>query len=360
MDSHVMRSKGRAFRLLFIALLALVLLIGFSSASSLVTAAPPGGSGIVSSVVKAPIVPDGNVTGALTDIVITLEGSLDPSVEGRTLPAGKQIKITLPDAFISKGLPGGTILTPVCAGPFPFQCNTGILLQGWPQHPIFPMFPPGMGDPEFYTVGLEGTHTLVFTALEDVGPGLDFPGPGIKQIHLFALGFQNPRPGFYDIEVMAETGPGGAQEFGTGRIHIVPRARPNINVASVFNGGINPNTIYQQAGTNQTVPLPYDFLLWDRHAEPFTGVDIEMVNRKHALMKQGNAVVGHVFIDAPKKAKGQEVSAVEPSFQINAPNSGIPTARLTANFKTGDKPGNYAVTFSLIGGNSATMYVHVE
>jgi len=193
------------------------------------------------------------------------------------------------------------------------------------------------------------------------------PGPGIKQMHLFALGFLNPDPGFYDIRVEAQTGPGGASEIGTGRIQIVPHIRPSINVTSVFNAG-NPNTIYQEAGTNDTVLLPWDFLLWDYEGAPLTDVDIEMVNSRHALMRQrntqdnaqGDAVVGHVFIDAPKGARGQEVSASMPSFSVSAPNSGIETARLTANFITGDKPGNYAVTFSLNGGNSATMYVDVK
>ena len=351
---NVTRSNRRVFRLLIIAMLAIVLWVGLSLSDSLATAAPYGG--IVSSVVKAPIVPDGDTAGAPTDIVITLDRSLDPGVEGRTLLQGNKIKITLPDAFINTGLPGGTIFTPGCVPPN-LGCSTGILLQGWPQHPIFPMFPPGSSAPTLYTVSLEGTHTLVYTALQDVTPGSILPGPGIKQMHLLVVGFVNPDPGFYDIQVEAQTGPGGQSEFGTGRLHIVPHARPSINITSVFGGAGNPNSIYQQAGTNAMVSLPYEFLLWDRGGAAFTGVDIEMVNDKHALMKLGNAVVGHVTIDSPEHASGQEVAAAAPSFAINSPVSGIPTARLTATFITGDVPGLYTVTFSLNGGNSATMYV---
>ena len=347
---------GRVARLLFVIFLAVMLLVTFNSLSPVAGATPPAGSGIVTSVVKAPIVPDGNVSGALTDLVITLDGSLDPAVEGRTLLKGMQIKVTLPDDFENTGLPGGTNLTPEC-GPFPFKCSTGILLQGWPQHPIFPMFPPGIGPPQLYTVSLEGTHTLVFTALEDIKPGAALPGPGIKQMHMFALGFINPAPGFYDIEVMAQTGPGGSWESGTGRVHIVPHIRRSINVASVYNGQGNPNTIYQETGTNAETTLPFDFLLWDEGGAPLLNVDIQMVNSEHALLRQGRKVVGHVHIKAPKGEEGQEVSAESPSYLVQAPNSGIDTGRLTTFFKTGSKAGLYEVTFSLNGGDEVTMFV---
>ena len=48
-------------------------------------ASGPSASGIVGSVVKAPISPDGDVAGALTDFVINLAGDMDPSVPGRVL-----------------------------------------------------------------------------------------------------------------------------------------------------------------------------------------------------------------------------------------------------------------------------------
>ena len=47
-------------------------------------------TGLVHSVVKAPIVPDGNVAGAVTDFVINLSGSMDPEVAGRALLAGRR------------------------------------------------------------------------------------------------------------------------------------------------------------------------------------------------------------------------------------------------------------------------------
>ena len=45
-------------------------------------------AGIVSSIDKAPVIADGNVTGMPTDIVITLDRALDPAVPGRMLAAG--------------------------------------------------------------------------------------------------------------------------------------------------------------------------------------------------------------------------------------------------------------------------------
>lgn len=93
---------------------------------------------------------------------------------------------------------------------------------------------------------------------------------------------------------------------------------------------------------------------------PFTDVDIEMVSVDHAVMRKGNTVVGHVFIEAPEGATGQSVSAAAPSFAINAPISGAATARLTASFTTGDQPGLYTVTFSLNGGNAVTMVVTAD
>jgi hypothetical protein len=221
------------------------------------------------------------------------------------------------------------------------------------------MFPPGSSPPVFYESSLEGTQTFVFTALQDVVPGLPAPGPGIKQIHLFALGFDNPKPGAYDIQVEAQTGPGGTWEMGAARVIIVPNIRPSINVTSVFNAG-TPNTIYQQTSPGSSTPFLYDFLLWDSSGQPMDGVTIKMVNDNHGLMVRGRSTVGQVTIKAPKGATGQEVTTDQASQVINAPLLGVPTARLTATFTAGSATGHYEVIFSLNNGNSATMFVDVN
>ncbi len=317
----------------------------------------------VGSIAKAPISPDGNVAGAITDIVIDLDRSLDPDVNGRSLLAGRSIKVTLPDAFVDTGqLPLQDVFSSPTCVPGNLQCSTAVLLQGWPQRPILPSFPPnppGTGLPQ-YSLSLEGSNTIVFTADIDLTPGVALAGPGIKQIHLILYGYTNPaKPGFYPVTVEAETGPNGEIESGVGSVQIIPRTRPSINVTSVFNPG-SPNTIYQHTAPGELTPLPYDFLLWDRQGSPLEGVTIEMVNTHHGLLRQGRRVVGQIKIDTPPGASGQEVFTLTPSAPINAPISGIPTAHLTSYFRAGSVSGEYVVRFSLNGGNQVQMFVTVD
>jgi hypothetical protein len=319
-------------------------------------------AGIVSRVSNAPVVPDGTVAGAVTDFVIDLDRSLDPEVEGRTLLAGKTIKITLPDEFVNTGTPAiADVFSSASCVPNNLQCTTGVLLQGWPQHPIVPRFPPsppGVGAP-VYSLSLEGTNTIVFTADVDVVPGLVLPGPGIKQIHLILNGFINPRrPGPYPIKVEAETGPNGELETGEEEVWILPRVRPHIGVTSAFNPGA-PNTIYQEASPGEITPLPYDFLLWDRKGEPFENVTIEMVSRRRALLRQGDKVVGRIKMKAPRGERGHTIVDTGPSFAISAPVTAVPTARLTALFEAGFSPGDYVVDVCLNGGTCVRMFVNV-
>ena len=57
--------------------------------------AQPLAQAVEDRIVKAPIVPDGDVAGADTDFGINLDISLDPNVAGRTLLAEKSIKIVI-------------------------------------------------------------------------------------------------------------------------------------------------------------------------------------------------------------------------------------------------------------------------
>ena len=163
----------------------------------------------ITSVVKAPITPDGDVAGAPTDLVLNLDKSLDPAFPGRTLLANCAVRVTLPHKFV-RVAPVQDVFTPDCA-PGNFQCTTGVFLQGWPQHPILPHFPvPPLGPATEYMLTLEGHNTLVFTALKDLSaPNTSpAPGPGLKQIHLIN-GFLNPkRPGRYPIHLEFTDGPG--------------------------------------------------------------------------------------------------------------------------------------------------------
>ena len=316
--------------------------------------------GIVSSAQSAPILPDGDVAGAVTIFDINLDTSLDPSVTGRSLMQGKTIKVTLPDAFQKvDDRPTKTIFGSDDCMPPDLRCNTGALLQGWPQHPILPLVPPNPTGELHYSVSAEDTHTFVFTANVDIVPGLAVPGPGIKQVHMLLTGFVNPAPGVYDIHVEAETGPGGSVEEGTAKLFILPSIVPRINVASAFNAG-SPNTIYQTAPTGAPTTLPYDFLLWDADGEPLTGVTIEPVDETHWSLVVDSEDVGNVELDGPDGATGQELVSLEPSFEVNSPILGVPTGRLTAQCSTGSEAGDYALTFRMDGGTSARMFVTAE
>ena len=85
-------------------------------------------------------------------------------------------------------------------------------------------------------------------------------------------------------------------------MHIVPKIRPSVQVASAFNMGA-PDTIYQQTTALNDVSYAWDFLLWDRR--------------------------------------------------------GVPTARLTVQFTAGSASGQYATTVKINGGNALKMLVDV-
>ncbi len=326
-----------------------------SAIALMAVVAPAGatssGSGIVASVVKAPIDPAGDVAGERTDFVINLDTTLDPAVDGRALLAGNTIKVTLPDDFEYLGGPVTNPGPPPGCPPAAGTCGTGVLLQGWPQNPIPP-------SPANYTLSLEGTHTVVYTATRDLVPGDPaLNGPGIKQMHLILTNYVNPHPGRYEFLVEAETGPGGAVETGVGVVHVVPKPRASINVTSVFAGPPPfANTIYQTTAVGAPAPLEWNFLVWDRTGEPAVGVTVHQVNDTTAQLKLGNKTVGTIKIKAPAGAGGQTVSG-GPSVLIVAPVKGFPTGRLTVQFTAGGEAGLYETTLSMNNGTEVTMYV---
>lgn len=350
-------------------LIGLVLTICF-----LASPLPATASGIVDEVVKAPISPDGNVVGAITDLLVNLDMDMDPSAPGKMLRSGESIRIELPDAFKfvdNKNFPIRTLFSAKDCRPGLLRCSTGVLLHGWPQHPILPSFPPGKK--QQYTFTYEAlTNTIVYTAIIDI-KGVPLPGPGIKQIHLLLLGFKNPdQAGRYPIRVGFFDAAGREMESGVGNIEILANIAPSINMVSVFvpgdkNGGKppNPNIIYQKTAVGKVAPMPWDFLMWNAKGKPFTGIEI-MQNSDHGGdLRHGGKVVGHFNISVPHGATGQKVSG-GPSVKIPATpvigktfGAPIPTGRLTAIFVAGSKPGRYFTTFQLHGGNSATMVVDV-
>lgn len=333
---------------LFLTLVVALVIAGLLAVpGSISVAAAKSGDNIVHSIIKAPVTPGGDVAGEPTDLVINLDIDMNPDVAGRSLLNGKTIKVTLPEDFVNNGLPIGRAISE-CV-PSTFSCNTAVLLQGWPQHPIAP---------PLYTLSLEGTHTLVYTADTDIVPGVPLPGPGIKQMHLLLSGFTNPKPGMYEIEVVAETGPGGAIEQGVGSVHILPKRAPSINVTSTVDPS-TPNTIYQSTTVGQYTPWPFDVLMWGKGGDPLVGADLVKVNNNHSLLRVDGATVGHVRIDAPKGAEDYAITADGESFETLGPVFSLPTGRMRFNFQAGSEAGEYTVTFSLNGGNSVQMFVSV-
>ena len=345
---------------------------------------------IVESIVKAPVVADGDVTGKPTDYVINLSGSMDPNIAGRSLSAGGQIKVIFPPEFdlanlnpmyplldAPTPLPPVSPLTDNDCVPAWLTCTTAVILQGWPQHPYFP---PAI----FHTLSIDvAENALIFTAAKDM---LANPpsAPGIKQLHLILNGLTNPAPGNYMIHVEAQTGPGGAWEMGSGLLQVLPNPRPSVNITSVFvkatagidgppacgpgNNPPNPwNPIYQSTAVGAAAPYPWTVLLWGDNAEPLNDVQLVWANPRHALVMRGSQTIGHVYIDVPKGARNFRID-INPlgcdttmgGAPVIGATDGIgpqPVGRLDLAFIAGDTPGEYRTTISLNNGNSVEFFV---
>lgn len=333
---------------------------------------PALADGFVKRIVKAPIAADGDVAGAPADFLIVFDKDFEPSVDGYKLSKGQAIRITLPKEMkfaAEDKFPARDLLSAPDCKPGLFKCSTGVFLQGWPQHPILPSFPPGKT--RQYSMSFDKTNNvLTFTADKDLD-GLTFKGPGIKWVHMLLMGFQNPKqPGSYPIKAELLDASGKVTASGSAMFKVRAKIAPSINITSVFvpgdkKGGKppNPNTIYQKAVVNQPVPMPWDFLVWDAAGKPF--VDIKIVQKDDAggdLMQNGKKI-GSFAIKAPAGASGQKVSGGHskaiPSTPVLGKTFGkaIPVGRLTAHFTAGSKPGRYSTTFELNDGNNVTMHV---
>lgn len=311
--------------------------------------------GMVASITKAPIDPDGDVAGRPSDFVINLAGDMSPEAPGRRLASGGWVKIEFPPEFERTDVPLALRFAP---GKCPASCAAAILLQGWPQQPV-----PLSG----YEARFEGTHTMVITATGaiDARPPA---APGIKQIHLMASAFRNPPAGNHRIRVSARTGPGGAVELGSATLTVHPSVRSSINVTSVFATPKppRPNLIYQSTSIGTEAPYAFDFLLWDADGLPLNNVVIAAADRSRfprytgGLLKQGERVVGGIVGAAPAGATGQRAWTDAPAREVQAPITGIPVSHLRVRFQAGSLPGLYAPTFELLNGNAQQMFVRVR
>jgi hypothetical protein len=367
MRSHIFNSMSRRLGgMLFAAM--------FLAQPTPGVASGPFSSGIVGSIVKAPISPGGDVAGAVTDFVINLAVDMDPSVPGRVLRMGESIRVQLPDGFTladPENFPVRDLFSAPDCGVGMIKCSTAVFLHGWPQHPILPSFPPGEAA-QFSLSHDAASNTLVLTAAKDTGDA-QFGGPGIKQIHLLLFGFRNPDPpGNYPIRVGIFDAAGAEMEAGVGYLTILRDPAPSINITSVFvpddvNGGKppNPNTIYQTAKPGQAAPMPWDFLIWDTNGNAYEGIEIVQENDGGGRLVHSGQLIGRFRISPPNGATGQSVSGGPSVGLPGTPVIGdtfgapVPVGRLTVAFTAGSEPGRYFTTFELYGGNSATMVVDV-
>jgi hypothetical protein len=320
-----------------------ILGIGFCVAVALLasTASSKSTDDLNVTIAKAPVAPDGTAAGALTDFVLTFVDR-DPDVDGIALKNGATVEIKLPADFKNTG-PG---------------TNNVVLLQGWPQSPQVP-FP--------YTIDIVG-NTVTLTLNKDWNPG--DVGPGVKQCHLVLLGFRNPtRPGNYDVPLKIETEPGGEVLRGVGRVRIIPKALPSVNVVSLFSGGGPPppfnNPFYQCIEQGEDA-LTVGLYLWGRASAALVDVDIEMNKGKGAVrtgrfVDEDGRTVGHVRIRGPKGAADFSVKTAGASVETNAFVTGVPVGLLLTDFcPDPDVPGDYTIEYSLNGGNTETLFITVK
>ena len=345
------------------------------------------GSGIVNSAQRAWVTSNGDVAGEPALWKIVLEGSIDPLVPGRSLMTGHEIRIIFPPEYdlgnIAATHPVADIPTfsPLFCVPTNFQCTTGLLLQGWPEHPYFP-------PAAWHVVSVDvAENAFVFTAVQDILP--DPPeNPGIKEVFVLLNGVQNPEAGEYPVRVEAQTGPGSSWETGSALLKVLPRPRPSINATAVFvkalsgllDGGPacgpgtlppNPdNPMFQRTTVNSPAPLVWSFLLWGRNEAALDDVALSWVNDGHAQIVRGPRVVGHVFIDAPHNAVGFGIDVnplgcgtYMPAAPVIGGTPGVgpqPVGRLDMQFWAGDTPGTYTTTLKMNNGNTEQMVVIVE
>ncbi len=323
--------------------------------------------GLVESIVKAPIVPDGDVIGAVTDLTINLAIDPDPAVSGLSMKTGETIEITLPDAFVFADPDNYPIMDLFGASTCTFEqlsCSTALLLHGWPQHPILPSFPPG--ETPSYSISYDKQPNRITLTVQRSLDDVPLPGPGVKQVHLMLLGFHNPKePGDYPIHVSINGADGQQKHAGEGMVTIRPAVVPSLNVISIFdeNGAEPPNlnTIYQSVRPGESTPLAWDFLAWDAEGKAFDGLFVEQLNASTGLLTRAGNTVGHIEFDVPPGAEGHRLEG-GPSIALDhEPVFGmpIPTGHLTVHFTAGSIAGRYRTVFQLEGGDPVVMYVDV-
>lgn len=288
-------------------------------------------------VTRAPVAPDGTTAGAVTDFVLTF-ADRDPNVSGIALPVGSTVEVNLPAGFVNTGAGGDNV----------------IILQGWPQSPIIP-FP--------YDIDITGNR-ITLTLTSDFARGSDGEGgPGPKQVHLLLNSFTNPRPGRYQIPLQIDSATGESYS-GVGIVHIIPKARPSVNIVSFLSGGGPPppfnNPVYQDVALGDDALLTRLFV-WDKRSAPFLGIDLVSTDSpEHYRIVRENRTVGHVRITAPEGATDYSLTTMGPSIEVPNPVTLVPTGGLDTQFSPDPTvAGDYVIMWRLNNGNTDRQFIRV-
>ena len=306
--------------------------------------------GMLRSIVPAPVAPDGTVAGAQTDFVINFAVDKRPNAPGLSFEPGDRVEVKLPDGieFVDPvNFPISKALMPGCAPPV-LTCSTAVFLRGWPQSPIAPAIS--------YDAASNTLTAEVETAIVPNPPA----APGVKELHIIGLGFKNPEPGRYRVDVTITRG--DSVETGSATLKIKSKPRPSIHIASVFNPpqAPFPNTVHQTVAAG-TLPLPYDFYVWGWNRDALLGVELEPISKRWSRLVQNGRTIGWVKVTAVRggSLSGASITSTGPSVPVNAFITGITTGRLTVQFDPGTQPGLYILNFMIRGGNMTQTKVTV-
>jgi hypothetical protein len=130
---------------------------------------------------------------------------------------------------------------------------------------------------------------------------------------------------------------------GIGYAKIIPKARPAVNVVSLFSGPPGPpppffNPFYQTVPQSYPVARQVGVYLWNRNSKAAVGVDLVMTDLDEGRLVQNGRTVGQVLIQAPPGATNYGLITVmlppggPPSVGILAFATGVPVGLLGLQF----------------------------
>lgn len=376
---------------------------------------------IILSVESAPIVPNGLLAGEPTDINIHLtvpgepgEYFRDPALMGWQIPAGGRMEVELGGTFERNGIDNDAEFVSMDSGVYL------ILLPGNPQNPIVPVAGAGVQHGN-YSVSDDGDQIIVITPNGGEGDngleGARATEIGVKTVHILPLltseagpaPFQNGPAGttgnvdvrIFDAEgTLLESGSAtvefpdevGRQVFPTnfglataGQLLAETATAELIETTNFQRVAPQTELVNTERGEFFSEGQPYAlrFLLFEAQAlqpdpfapmiglpevgiivddeDPSMGLLVQDTSADGLIDAEADTVVGSVMISGPSNESRGEILAID-GFPLTitgdgatAPNGSI----LNVPVRVGAEEGTYAVTVSLDGGNSATLYIVV-